>query len=240
MAVTNYNKVQYLTDPLQDFEETYKSIRDKEGRWLSDEEVKMLPEVNTNSKLESEWKKRAWMLNKFLKYLRKNEPKTVLDIGCGNGWMTNKVGQASLKITGIDVGKEELEQAVRCFGSESIQFVCCSDWSLLPKNSFDLIYFAGSFHYFEPDAQLWETLKSLLKPNGEIHILETRFYTPDEAIAAKKRTEVYFNSLGENADYYNHLTWNLLPENHEILYKPTILRKVFQNQSPFPWIRIRK
>lgn len=234
------SEVRYLTDPLQIFEETYKSIRSKEGRWVSDEKVKLLPSIQGNHVLKSEWEKRAWMLYKFLKYLRKKQPKAILDIGCGNGWMTHKVGQVSQKITGIDVGKEELEQAARCFGSDSIQFICCSDWSLLPKASFDVIYFAGSFHYFEPDDQLWETLKSLLKPNGEIHILETRFYTSDEAIAAKKRTEDYFDSLGEKADYYYHLAWSLLPENHEILYKPSILQKIFPKQSPFPWIRIRK
>jgi ubiquinone/menaquinone biosynthesis C-methylase UbiE len=241
MSKKEYNSVNYITEPLSSFEEEYKSIRDKEGRWLSDEAVKKLPLIDVSSPMVSEWKKRAWMLNKLETYMSLGSFDNVLDIGCGNGWMTNRISKlAQNNTTGLDVGKKELEQAARCFGNEKVQFTCCSDWSLLPKEGFDLITFAGSFHYFDPTPDFWEMLLSLLRTGGEIHILETQFYQAKEVAAAQQRSQEYFEKMGATVDYYKHLSWDVLPENHEIIYLPGGLNKLFKNRSPFPWIRIRK
>lgn len=234
------HKVNFLTPANAKFEEQYKSVRDKEGRWLDDNAAKQLPTVDRNDPTFNEWKKRAWMLNKFETYMSLASTLNVLDIGCGNGWMTNKISNHAENITGVDIGAEELEQAARCFGSESVQFVCTTDWSLLPQASFDLIYFAGSFHYFEPDKNFWKSLYDLLTPDGEIHILETQFYAKEEVEAARKRSAEYFKKMNESIDYYKHLSWNILPENYEVLYQPGLGNKIFKNRSPFPWIRIRK
>ncbi|MCR9171346.1 MAG: class I SAM-dependent methyltransferase [bacterium] len=238
--MTRFNNVHYLTPANENFEAQYKSIRNKEGRWLSDEMVKLLPTVKRSDPKFDEWKKRAWMLNKFETYMSLAATESVLDIGCGNGWMTNRISQHCETITGLDVGKEELEQAARCFGSETTQFVCCTDWSQLPQSSYNLIYFAGSFHYFEPNEAFWESLFGLLAPNGEIHILETQFYNNNEVDAAKLRSSEYFQTMDASIDYYKHLTWDVLPDNHEVLYRSDFRNKLFKNRSPFPWIRIRK
>lgn len=233
------SSVNFLTPPLEDFESEYSAIRQKEGRWLTDVEVQQLPHVPQNHPLFSEWKKRQWMLDRFSTYLESKSFKNVLDIGCGNGWMTHQVHTFCSQITGIDVGREELEQAARCFPKDDIHFTCCSDWSLLPKHSFDLIYFAGSFHYFESNPELWERLFWLLAPGGEIHILETQFYSSEEVAAARQRTRNYFQKMGHEGQFYKHLAFTDLPEQAEKLYKPTILNKVMRNRSPFPWIRIK-
>ncbi|MDB2657544.1 class I SAM-dependent methyltransferase [Crocinitomicaceae bacterium] len=235
-----FNQVTYLTAPDNAFETQYKSVRDKEGRWLSDEAVKQLPQVNRNDQKSEEWKKRAWMLNKFETYVSLASTNNVLDIGCGNGWMTNHISNHSETITGVDVGTEELEQAARCFGNENVRFACTTDWSLLPKASYNLIYFAGSFHYFDPDESFWELLFSMLAPEGEIHILETQFYEKSEVDAAKQRSKEYFKKMGESIEYYKHLAWDVLPEKYEVLYRPDFKNKIFKSRSPFPWIRIRK
>ena len=191
-------QVSYITPSKAEFEKQYKSVRDKEGRWLSDEAVKKLPKVDANNSHHEEWKKRAWMLQKFETYMSLASTNNVLDIGCGNGWMTHRISNHCETITGMDVGAEELEQAARCFGTDTTHFVCCNDWSLLPQNSFDLVYFAGSFQYFQPTAEFWNQLLGLLKPEGEIHILETKFYSKEEAKEAELRSKAYFEKLGES------------------------------------------
>jgi len=235
-----FDQVTFLTAPNDAFEVQYKSVRNKEGRWLSDDSVKQLPHIDRNDPKASEWKKRAWMLKKFETYVSLASTDKILDIGCGNGWMTHHLSNHCETIAGVDVGKEELEQAARCFGNKTVQFICTTDWSLLPKESYNLIFFAGSFHYFNPDEQFWGLLYSLLAPGGEIHILETQFYENSEVEAARKRSADYFNKMGESINYYKHLSWNMLPENHEVLYRPNFKNKIFKNRSPFPWIRIRK
>lgn len=235
----SYSQVTFLTESLSAIDVTYKTVRNKEGRWLSDEEVRLLPRIAEHHPLRGEWNQRAWMWNKFAAYLAKKRPQKVLDIGCGNGWMTSRVSRFAEKTLGIDVGKEELEQAARCFGSEMLQFACCNDWSLLPEAEFDLIYFTGSFHYFECTPEFWTSLFRLLAPNGEIHILETRFYLPTEVQAAKKRTQAYYENLGVEVTYYKHLRWDQLPANYELIYRPNAWNKIYKSRAPFPWVRIK-
>lgn len=233
--------VTYITEPILDFEQQYSKVRSMEGRLLSDNEVMSLPNVSSNSPQYVEWKMRAWMLKKFSEYLKNKQPKNMLDIGCGNGWMTNYLSQFTETITGLDVGRTELEQAARCFATEKVKFICCSDLSLLQENSFDSIFFAGSLHYFKPNEVFWKTLLNLLKPEGEIHILETQFYSNSEIEGAKSRSEEYYSNLGVKVDYYNHLSWDVLPENAEVLYRPRRISKLFSKKaSPFPWIKIHK
>lgn len=234
------NGVHYLTEAKEDFEASYLAVRTLEGRVLSDEEVRRLPDSNW---LPLEWKKRAWTAQKFLSYLRKKDAGRVLEIGCGNGWFSNYLAHDSIEVFGLDVGSLELEQAARCFNRKGLYFLCCKDWATLPKGYFNLIVFNGSVHYFEPEREFWQRLMDLLSPKGEIHLLDTPVYPREEVSNARQRSVEYFSKLGEEkaAEYYHHLSRENLPENAEFLYRPSrILNRLNPTRSPFPWIRIQK
>src|SRR5882757_2465665 len=71
---------------------------------------------------------------------------------------------------------------------------------------FDCIVFAASIQYFPSlKKALYKTL-SCLKPGGEIHVLDTPFYKPENLERAKRQTLAYYTSFGypEMADYYFH------------------------------------
>ena len=232
--------VYYLTEAKKDFETSYLAVRTLEGRVLSDEEVKRLP---ISRQLPKEWKKREWTTRKFTVYLQEKQPKRILEIGCGNGWFSHVLSHSANEVYGLDVGARELEQAARCFQKNGLFFLCCDNWSILPEAYFDHIIFNGSVHYFEPDSAFWNKLMSLLRSDGEIHLLDTSFYSKEDVIDAQERSTAYFSSLGESkaVDYYHHLTHDDLPPNAEILYRPSrMLNRLFPARSPFPWIRIQR
>lgn len=235
------NGVYYLTEPLADFESTYIEVRSIEQRVHNDDFVRQLPNVPKGHPHAKEWKKRAHTLQNFSKFLADNKPMQVLDIGCGNGWFTERVANYCENIIAIDVGAQELEQAARCSTQNHVKYACCSDWNKLPEASFDLIYFSGSFQYFTHDEHFWQSLKRLLTPNGEIHVLDTPFYPKHQIDGAKERSARYFSSVGVSkaSDYYHHAAWEDLPSHKELLYQPTILNKVFRDRSPFPWVRVK-
>ena len=139
----------YITEAKVLFEELYIDVRTKENRLLEDEIVVQLPRVSSDHPHHEEWKKRQATCAQFIHHLKQHPPKTALDIGCGNGWFTHQISTIATSTFGLDVGTEELEQAARCFANESTKFVCCTDWSLLPDNTFDLITFNASLQYFE-------------------------------------------------------------------------------------------
>jgi len=233
----------YLTEPKVVFEEIYVNVRSQENRLLEDEIVQQLPIVSMDHPYHAEWRKREATLVQFMHHLKQHKPMKALDIGCGNGWFTHHISTLSMATFGLDVGTLELEQAVRCFGNESLQFICCSDWRLLPDNSFDLITFNASLQYFELNEAFWKQLYRCLTPTGVIHILDTPFYKQQEITSAKQRSKSYFSKMNAESaiNYYHHSCWNDLPKQSKVLYRFRRWKKwLGKNGSPFPWIVIHK
>lgn len=234
------NGVAYLTEPKSGFEELYLEVREKESRVYSDELVRQLPDVPKGHIHFKEWQKRRWTLHRFIPYLQRRKNCAILEIGCGNGWLTQQMAPYADSVYGLDVGQHELEQAARCSTHPNASYICCDDWRLLPEASFDTIVFAGSFQYFESTTEFWDQLFRCLKINGEIHILDTPFYASLETGNAKKRSENYFSQLGSSqaSTYYHHHSWSDLPKNVRVKYTPNKLSLLFRKRSPFPWLII--
>ena len=239
----NENGVYYLTPPSAEFEGLYNAVRSLENRIHADETVLLLPHLARDHKHNNEWKKREWTSLNFCQYLKKKTTGTLLEIGCGNGWFSNSIAAHCTHVFALDVGREELEQAVRCFPSKNIDFICSTDWSKLPDNTFDHIVFNASMQYFDLTPAFWNHLNRCLTDQGEIHVLDTPFYEKSKIDGAKKRSLNYFSKIGvEKASaYYKHLPWRDLPKNFELMYTPNKwLQKLDTKRSPFPWIRIQK
>lgn len=233
------NGVYYATPPKTDFEQIYLQLREQEQRIPSDEEVKLLPRVPADHPHRKEWRLRRMTLRRFQRYAAGKDYETLLDIGCGNGWFTAQLKPFAKEITGMDVTRRELETAARCFADDSLIFLCCTDWNLLPEASFDCITFNASIQYFSFSPDFWNRLFRLVRPGGEIHFLDSPFYTKKEVAAAKQRSNDYFRNQqsGDASDYYFHHTWEELPQGFETRYLPSAWKRYLSiPQSPFPWI----
>lgn len=231
----------YLTDPNPSFEEIYARVRNKEKRWLSDDLVKQLPYLAADHVHYQEWQKRSKSLKRILKILKSEKTTHLLEVGCGNGWCANQLISMVNQLDALDVVKEELEQAVRCFKNEKIRFICCNDLSLLENGKYDVILFNASIQYFEVTDLFWSNLFLKLSKQGKIIIMDSPIYDVKEVSHAKVRSEQYFRNINEDdaSLYYKHITWQKLPQ-FKVIYKYSRFRKFFIfNTSPFPIIQIR-
>jgi ubiquinone/menaquinone biosynthesis C-methylase UbiE len=234
----------FITDEITSFSEAYLKVREKEQRILSDDDVLKLPHLN-----KFEWPQRVKSTKRFIDYIsKKKQALTILDLGCGNGWFTNKIAEISKQntIVGIDINKEELEQATRLFKAENIKFVYANvfECNAIFKDEFDIISINGSIQYFEDFEGLITQLKKFLKPGGEIHIIDSPFYKTDDIPEAKKRTLEYYTKLGvpEMAQFYYHHSV-MCVKNFSVLYKnkTTLFRKFLKSKdSPFMWLKFTK
>jgi len=105
-----------------------------------------------------------------------------------------------------------------------------------------LILLNSTVQYFSDLNKLIRRLFEFLKEDGEIHIIDSPFYTESERVNARKRTESYFEKLNvpEMIEYYHHHSYSELKTfKHKILYKPSMLNFI-KRDSPFPWIRLIK
>lgn len=242
--IIQQQNVYYLTPEDTGFSNYYLAVREKEQRILTDAEVRKLPNLARN-----EWQYRIKSTERFTNYIAtKNNDLQILTIGCGNGWFTNKIAEVSSEneVIGLDVNREELEQAARIFRAKNIRFVYADIFkaSEMLEAQFDIITLNGAIQYFEDFDGLMELLKSFLKPKGEIHIIDSPFYKTAKIAAAQERTKEYYTTLGvpEMANHYYAHDENLI-QNFDTLYtyRRNIIHKILgKKDSPFSWYRFTK
>ncbi|WP_053002272.1 class I SAM-dependent methyltransferase [Kordia jejudonensis] len=242
--ITQQQNVYYLTPEDAGFSQYYLAVREKEQRILTDPEVRKLPYLERD-----EWPYRIKSTERFLSYIsKKTETLHMLTIGCGNGWFSNKIAEVSSKneVIGLDVNRDELEQAARIFKTKNLHFVYADIFNVsdMFEAKFDIITLNGAIQYFKDFKELMTLLTSFLTPNGEIHIIDSPFYATDEIPAAKQRTQEYYESIGvpEMTKNYVHHDKKLVAD-FDILYtyKRNIIHKILgKKESPFSWYRFIK
>lgn len=216
-----------------------------------DEIAARLPDIDHRHVLAKEWQIRKKSAQNLKTHLKEKKCKRILEVGCGNGWLINYLhSHLEADCCGVDVNETELRQAVGLFGRhETLCFLCANIQSqFFEKCSIDVVVLASSVQYFQNLTELIVTLQKTLTEDGEIHILDSPFYTKRSLAVAKKKSEEYFSAsnVPEMKDYYFHHQWSDLNRFHFIEnYNPSspwniITRKLWDVNSPFPWLIVRK
>lgn len=187
------------------FADLYGQVRDAERRILTDEDVRALPNGDALWNAD-EWRIRARGARRLVHALEEaDRPLMILDVGCGNGWLTNILHQQGHMVIGLDGFTAELEQAARLFPGPA--FIRADLFTPeLPKEHFDVIVFAASFQYFGDAPKTMDRCRELLRPRGEVHILDTILYhSRTEVEDARARSISYYDELGfpEMAAHYH-------------------------------------
>jgi len=225
------------------FEEQYLAVRDKEKRILNLDEIRNLPFVSPSSPDHLLWKIRRKNLSRFFKYISAKKGLNILDVGCGNGFFSNAMQQKGNYVTGLDVNFTELKQAAAAFPLSGVKWICADILNdALPKEKYELITFCCSFQYFGEPELILERCKQILSPGGEIHIIDSPFYTEQSWSEAKTNSEKYYQQMGVGSmsSYYFHHTLDVFKNfNYSVLYRPKkLLAKLF-NDSPFLWLVVK-
>ncbi len=150
---------------LNTFEKIYLSLREKENRVYPDEIVKELPEVPSHHVLRKEWMIRKFTLQRLIPYLSKKNKPIILELGCGNGWLSNHLATLpGSEVVGVDVNETELLQGSSVFTGTKNLFFAYADIFItsLPYSPFDYIILSGSIQYFSNIGILFAKLFSLL------------------------------------------------------------------------------
>ncbi len=231
----------------RDFESHYLKVRKKEQRVLGIEEIKRLPDTATDYIHHREWEIRKKNIRRYLNYLaKKKSPLRILDVGCGNGFFSNKIASLGHRVTAVDVNLPELLQAKEAFPNPNLSWYYSDVLNESPGDGiFDQITFCCSFQYFSNPVALLDRCLAMLREGGEIHIIDSPFYNRHSRSLAAKRSEKHFEALQvpEMSAHYYHNSMELFSSFHfRYGYNPKgLFRKLFtRNDSPFPWIIVKK
>lgn len=233
-------------DTENDFERQEILLRYKEERIYTDKELLLLPEIAADHPRFDEWRVRKLSCGQLVRHLEsKNLILNILEIKCGNGWLCYQLSRIpGSRVIGLDTSFTELQQAARVFNSNSkLKFIYGDIRSgVVSELKFDVIVLADAIRYFKDLEEVLGVALKHLDQRGEIHILDSPFYKPEEIAAADKKAKSYYTGLGlpEIATRrHHHSLAEVKRFNHRIMRNPSSIRnKLRRNNNPFPWICI--
>ncbi|MBP7448615.1 MAG: class I SAM-dependent methyltransferase [Flavobacteriales bacterium] len=226
----------------------YGIVRGAEGRMLTDDQVRALPQ-GKGLWNASEWSLRARSTARLLKVLAsQGSGLRILEVGCGNGWLSAALQRNGHHVLGLDPFAAELEQAARVFHDGPTFARGDLLTTNLPPAYFDVVLFPASIQYFpEPSVVIKKAIRHL-GPSGTIHVLDSVLYGSSvEAEKARQRSFDHYEAMGfpgMAANYHAHTLDAFLPLGHvQLLARPSgpwhwrsILRT---SPSPFTHLVLR-
>jgi 2-polyprenyl-3-methyl-5-hydroxy-6-metoxy-1,4-benzoquinol methylase len=128
---------------------------------------------------------------------------TLLDIGCGSGWLSIKFAQTGMQVTGLDVSRESLAKAqynaVQASVTSYIKFMHVDLRNFSPQNlgqTFDsIVSYAVLFFLQDNLEDILLKLKSVLKDDGILYLYEPICYRPEERTACSLIYNLPFSLL---------------------------------------------
>jgi 2-polyprenyl-3-methyl-5-hydroxy-6-metoxy-1,4-benzoquinol methylase len=93
-------------------------------------------------------------------------PKTVMDVGCGEGWLTRALTHTGMDVLGVDVVPELLE-AAKCKGAGRFKTIAYEDFSAtVPGEKFDVLVCNFSLLGDESVEHLFKQAHSMINDGG--------------------------------------------------------------------------
>lgn len=114
----------------------------------------------------------------FLNFLGDDiKNKTVLDIGCGFGWLEYRLKDKVKKIIGVDINEDDIRQAKNEIKSDKVSFLVGSGLKLpIKSNSIDVVVASEVVEHLPKDSEeiFFKEISRVLKIKGKL-LLTTPF-----------------------------------------------------------------
>jgi len=98
----------------------------------------------------------------FVKRLQENE--TVLDLGCGIGFLAYDMARAGALVTGIDISEANIKMAHEQFSHPGVTYICGNALTDLPDGAYETIVLSNVLEHLPERPEFLRSLQERLKP----------------------------------------------------------------------------
>jgi trans-aconitate 2-methyltransferase len=91
---------------------------------------------------------------------------SILDLGCGTGYLTNLIAESGASVTGIDNSKEMIEKAKSKYSQINFQILSATDFHFSEK--FNAIFSNAALHWVLEKEKAIDCMYENLKPGGRL------------------------------------------------------------------------
>lgn len=163
----------------------------------------------------------------LLKHLKISMSESVLDVGCGDGWITANIASMvkAGKVLGIDQSPEMLAFANKNFSKDcypNLEFKLADGQSFILADTFDIIFSSFALQWFENKDAFFKNCYNSLKNNGRIC-----FIIPLSISLELQQCVDYVTSTTEFNEYFHDFEPNWFFEKPEAI-KALITNSHFQ------------
>lgn len=161
------------------FAAQYRAVRERDGyRQGGPEYYRGLPEVPPDDPQFVVWQVRResfTRLNHLLLSRFRHDAPAVLDLGAGNGWLSNRLAQAGCRPVAVDVLDDPHDGLAACAHYDISFPRVQADFDDLPfaARQFDAVIFNGSLHYAPDVAATLMRAAALLAPGGALAVVDS-------------------------------------------------------------------
>ncbi|MEO5926370.1 MAG: class I SAM-dependent methyltransferase [Bryobacteraceae bacterium] len=125
-----------------------------------------------------QWGIRAATFQYFVRHILPSQPSRILDLGAGNGWLSNRLAQRGHSPVAIDIFRDQRDGLDATRHYETSFPLIEAEFDNLPVATaqFDLAVFNASFHYSANYSRTLSEVRRCLGPGGRVAILDSPVY----------------------------------------------------------------
>ena len=167
------------------FTREYESVRRAEGRGDNHPDYyRALPFHDLSGRMPGDWQIRRAsfeaLIERVVTPLERQlaRPLRVLDVGAGNGWLSNRLAQRGHAAAAVDLSSNEFD-GLGCFHFYDAAFTPVqAEFDHLPfgESSVDLVVFNASFHYSTNYAATLGEAQRVLASPGKVIVMDSPVY----------------------------------------------------------------
>ena len=143
---------------------------DKYGRYMT-YQWKLTPSLNQILRAELE--------NDYVRFLL-NPNESLLDLGCGSGWLSLHFAERGMNVLGVDLSQEQINASNNLkahSGLKNLEFECCDlvKWDPGKHQGKFASVFVNAFLHHLPEVELemmFSKIATVLKPGGKVYMYE--------------------------------------------------------------------